>query len=136
MTAMTEAEVLEKAKAAFGEDGVNHVTVSNGLWVIHLEAGEDEQEANLSEFEGTDAMDAYNEYEATYGSTLNRWMVKNGHYGSLAEGMRAYNAQIEKNAKEGIRMVRAAIEKGHAFDWAGAEQYRDAMLKLAEEKGW
>jgi hypothetical protein len=132
MTEMTYDEMLSKAKEVFGED--SEVSFVDHQWII---ATGIQEKVDLTPFEGTAAFEAYNRYEANYGSDLERWMSKNGHYGSsIAEGMQAYNEHNEEQWKESITLVRAWIEQGKEFDWEGGPEYRDSILKVAEENGW
>lgn len=133
MEPQTYREMLAKAQEIFGEQV--SLGYDEGLgWTIETGVFE---KADMSEFEGTPAGAAYAEYEGNYGSTLERWIYKNGHSGlSLYQAALAYNEQMESNARSGVHLVRRMIAEGRAFDWEGGVEYRDHMLALGEERGW
>lgn len=132
MSTMTYDEMLAKAKEVFGEDA--RVEFVDYQWVIHT--GVDEK-FDIEKYKGTPAYEAYHEKEGTYGSVLDRWAVKNS-YGSssMAEICEGYNAMTEAYWKDAVVRVRQWVAEGRKFAWKGGDEYRDQVLKMAEENGW
>lgn len=132
MENMTHKEILAKAKEVFGDEA--RVEFVDYQWVIHT--GVDEK-FDIEEFKGTPAYEAYHKYEGTYGSVLERWGAKNSYYSrSVSETCEAYNAAIEASWKDEVSRVRAWVADGREFNWPGGPEYRDDVLKMAEENGW
>lgn len=134
MAEMTYKEVLAKAQEVFG-DGVRleydpHVEG----WIIRTLVPE---KVDLSDFEGTPAIRAYEAPDYGYGSELERWAHKNGQGDkSLYQVAEIYNRHWEIRQRADVDLVRRMVAKNHPFDWDGGTEYRDRMLKLGEERGW
>lgn len=130
----TYEEMLDEAKKVFGPQA--DVSFSNGQWDISTGIQEKfDPEALKDEFPSAYA--ASKEHEATYGSTLDRWAAKNGHgWDSEAEIFRAYEETMEREFKSALAIVRRFVAEGRPFSWEGGEEYKERMLKVAEERGW
>lgn len=130
----TYEEMLKEAKRVFGPEA--EVIFNNGQWDIST--GIEEKFNSLAvKDEFPHAFEASEEYEGTYGSTLHRWAYKNGMGGaSEAEIFKAYEEMVVREFKNSLAMVRKFIEQDKPFDWAGGEEYKERVLKIAEERGW
>jgi hypothetical protein len=130
----TYKEMLDEARKVFGPKA--EVSYSNGQWDIST--GIEEKFLPLSvKDEFPHAFEASEEYEATYGSTLDRWASKNGYgWSSQAEIFRAYEENVVTRFKEALALVRESVAAGRPFDWPGGEAYKASILKIAEERGW
>lgn len=133
-TTKTLAEMREFTKTHFGDEATVEYDSCSG-WIIHTGV---EEKVDESAFAGTAAEHAYNEDEGTYGSTLDRWMVKNHASGSLAIAAEQYNAMVHQTWKDAWVTVKTAIADGRAetFDWEGWPEYRDNVLEIGEKYGW
>lgn len=132
MAEMTYGEMLAKAREVFGS-GVELDYDADSGWIVRTEVRE---LVDMSEFAGTLAMAAYEEYEGNYGSTLERWAYKNGQHGSLHQICVAFNERQEAGARAAVEQVRGWVAEGREFGWEGGPEYRDGMLRLGEERGW
>ena len=133
-TTKTLAEMRALVKETFGEEAsVDYDSMSG--WVINTGW---EEKVDESAFAGTAAETAYNEPEGTYGSTLDRWMVKNRASASVAIAAEQFNASTERSWMEAWLLVKESIANGKAetFDWEGWEEYRDNVLSIGEKYGW
>lgn len=130
----TYEEMLEEARKVFGPQA--EVSFSNGQWDISTGIQEKfDPEALKDEFPSAYA--ASKEHEGTHGSTLDRWAAKNGHgWDSEAEIWREYEAMVVREFKNSLALVRKAVAEGRPFNWEGGEEYKERVLKIAEERGW
>ena len=132
MDDMTHDEMLAKAKEVFGEEV--SVRYEDYQWVVYTGLGE---KFDIEKYKDTPAYVAYHEKEGTYGSTLDRWAVKNSYGSSSMDAVcEAYNAMIEAHWKDAAVQVRRWVAEGREFAWTGGPEYRDQVLKMAEENGW
>lgn len=133
-TMKTLAEMRALVKETFGDEATVDYDSING-WVIHTGW---EEKVDVAAFAGTAAETAYNEPEGTYGSTLDRWMVKNHASASVAIAAEQFNASTERSWMEAWLMVKDAIADGRAdtFDWDGWAAYRDDVISIGEKYGW
>ena len=130
----TFEEIEAEAKKLFGPHA--EVSFSDGQWLIATGIQEkfdpeDHKEAYPHAYE------ASKEYEANYGSTLDRWAAKNGHsWESELETWKAYEEMVVREFKNALALVRESIAKNRPFDWPGGEDYKNRILAAAEERGW
>lgn len=130
----TYTEMLEEARKVFGPKA--EVSFSDGQWLIATGI-EEKFNALAVKDEYPHAFEASEEYEATYGSTLDRWAVKNGMSSSSElEIFKAYEEMVVREFKTALGLVRHAVEEGRSFDWPGGEEYKERVLRIAEERGW
>jgi hypothetical protein len=54
----------------------------------------------------------------------------------MAELFDSYDAEQEASARRSVAAVRRHIAEGRPFDWQGGPEWRDEVLKYAEERGW
>jgi hypothetical protein len=54
----------------------------------------------------------------------------------MAELFDCYDAEQERNARDTVASVRRWVAEGREFDWDGGPEWRDEVLKYAEERGW
>lgn len=132
-TTKTLAEMRAFVKENFGDEATLDYTDSG--WVINTHW---EEKVDVAAFAGTAAEVAYNEDEATYGSTLDRWMVKNSASGSVNIAAEQYNAMTKKHWQEAWRLLQECIADGRAetFDWEGWPAYKADVLAIGEKYGW
>jgi hypothetical protein len=130
----TYEEILKEAKKVFGPQA--EVSFSNGQWDIYTGIQEKFNSLAVKD-EFPHAFEASEEYEANYGSTLHRWAYKNGMSDSSdAEIFRSYEVMVVREFKSALSLVRKAVAEGRTFDWEGGEEYKERVLKIAEERGW
>jgi len=128
----TKEEMEAIAKQMFGEEAT--VYYSDYQWVIQTGV---EEHFDPEQHKDHPAYAALMEPEGTYGSTLERWAHKNGHGSeSMAELFDSYDAAQGESARQTVADVRRWISDGKEFDWEGGPEWRDEVLKYAEEKGW
>ena len=129
--AKTKAEMEAIAKKMFGESA--SVYYSDYQWVIQTGVEEYFEEEKYKDRE------AYELYMNNSGgeNQLERWGRKNGHGSeSLAELFDSYDEEQERTSRRIVADVRRKVAEGWAFDWEGGPEWRDEVLKYAEEKGW
>lgn len=114
-------DVLAKAQSVFPNAEVSCV---DGQWVIYTGVNE-VREVDPS-WAGTPAEEAYNTYEANYGSDLERWAYKNGHGSdSLRDAALAFNASLVAADERMERLCAQLIAEGkHEI----VEAYRNGTL--------
>ena len=137
---MTLAQIREAAVVAFGPGTVVDYAENEG-WVIRTAIPE---VVDPSVFAGTPAAEAYS--ELAYGeSSLERWMYKNGHAGSVAIGAEEYNKEfaavptpemIEAADREDYEMLRDYMERDNDFSNPELAAHRDEVLAKARGYGW
>jgi hypothetical protein len=130
----TYDEILEEARKVFGPKA--EVSFNDGQWLIATGI-EEKFNALAVKDEYPHAFEASEEYEANYGSTLDRWAAKNGMgWASELEIFKAYEEHVVSEFKKSLALVRKAVEEGRTFDWEGGEEYKANVLRIAEERGW
>jgi isopenicillin N synthase-like dioxygenase len=118
------------AKELFGEDA--EVYFSNDTWHIDTGVGEF---FDPEQHKGRAAYEYYNSWDSGE-NALERWARKNGHGSeSMAELFDSYDAHQEEIARQTVADVRRWIEQDIPFDWEGGPEWRDEVLKYAEEHG-
>lgn len=130
----TYTEMLEEARKVFGPQA--EVKFSDGQWDISTGIEEKFDPESVKDLY-PEAYKASQEYEATYGSELDRWAYKSGMgWSSQAEIFKAFEECTVARFKESLSLVREWQATGKKFDWPGGEEYRDTVLRIAEARGW
>lgn len=128
---MSRDEMIARAKELFGNEAEVHY--SNGQWSIDTGV---EERFDEEDYFNRDAWETYANNSGGE-NQLERWGYKNGYSGrSIAELFDAYDEEAEATSRRIVAEVRRDMAAGLDYEGAGLADWRDRVLKYAEERGW